>query len=103
MKTELTISLEDFKLVKKFYPEFSKKEGIKTNECVIGWSEIMPVVEKINNVITDKQKEFPAYLDLDDPKGWRAWSYRAIPHIQPIGIIYQKAIDFIKWYNTQHP
>jgi len=93
----------------KQFPDGSKRiaykqAGLKTHYGDIeryssDWDWLMPVVEKWNNLVSDKQKEFPESKSVDDPTGWKAWSYRAITHIQPIDLVYARLIRGIKWYN----
>lgn len=63
------------------------------------WDWLMPVVEKWNSISKQKQRELPDYLDLDDSKGWRAWSYRFVHLTTDINYVYDKLMDAIKWYN----
>lgn len=68
------------------------------------WDWIMPVVEKIEQIIDSKMKELgPEITDLNDPKGWRAWDYQRIDLSTKIDEVYKSVIEFIKWYNQQKP
>jgi|SRR6478609_6543460 len=71
-------------------------------ECMPDWNTLMPVVEKIEQVIKDKLKELgPEITELDDPKGWRAWDYRRVHLTTNIKHVYEETVEFIDWYETQ--
>jgi hypothetical protein len=64
------------------------------------WDWLMPVVEKWNNISKKKQAVLSDYyLDLDNPDGWRAWSYRWVHLTTDINYVYDKLLESIKWYN----
>lgn len=63
------------------------------------WDWLMPVVVKCNEIATVKQKEFIEDKDLDDPTGWKAWSYRWIHLSTNIDAVYKQVVKFIQWYN----
>jgi hypothetical protein len=98
---EVKISAEDFKLIKSFLPSFSRAAGIKTNDYVIDWNSLMPVVEKINQSgfgalhinrteiflhrYTEKKRE--ELLDIMH-KG------------SMIEAVYKAVLEFINWYTS---
>lgn len=88
---EIQITLEDFKLIKSFYSEFDRKQGINTNKFVIGWSEIMPVVEKIHKM-WGQEIIYPCtyWHRINKLEIW-----------MPISVVYEKVVDFISWYINQ--
>lgn len=47
---ELKITLEEFKLIKSFYPAFTRKNRSKTNDFIIDWNSLMPVVDHIERL-----------------------------------------------------
>lgn len=53
------------------------------------WSDLMPVVEKIDNTIKTTK--------------WirGAWSIQELPITEKIDVVYKYVVEFIKWYNTQ--
>lgn len=106
MKT-IKISREDFKLIKSFLPSFCRAKSILSNDFIIDWNELMPVVEKIESlipVVTTKSHTQGDYNDF----------YIVIPdqlHHEPnsfggslptkIQSVYKAVIEFIKFYNSQ--
>jgi hypothetical protein len=64
------------------------------------WNSLMSVVEKIEKLCESKQKDFPEDKDLDDPTGWRAWSYRYIDLSTDITYMWKQVVQFIQWYNN---
>lgn len=64
------------------------------------WNSLMPVVEKCYAISRAKQKALPDSKDLDDPTGWRAWSYRDVALSTKIDAVYKRAIEFIEFYNN---
>jgi len=62
----------------------------------IDFNRLMPVVEKCKEVRNEKEKQYPEDKDLDDPTGWRAWSYRSIHLTTDIDDVYEQVIEFIK-------
>ena len=108
MKTEneLKISVDDFKLIKQFYPEFSRKEGIKSNDFIIGWSELMPVVEKIEELYKkdfDPTEWVDSVLKGEPKKGEiKYMDVIALPLASKIDEAYKNVVDFIRWYNSQN-
>lgn len=96
----ITISLEDFKLIKAFYPEFERAKGIEkqTNDFLIDWNGLMPVVEKIEGMGYD--------FDIN------RWSVYVSEKNKPNDIKYSKGqgskikstysavIEFVKWYSN---
>jgi hypothetical protein len=63
------------------------------------WDWLMPAVEKWNSISKQKQKELEDYLDLDNPKGWRAWSYRFVHLTTDINYVRDHLVSSIQWYN----
>lgn len=123
-KTDIEITVEDFKLIKSFYPELTRIHNVISNNFIIGWSELMPVVEKI---YTSKTYEVPSTgrlvgLDItispnfcsiylpDTTEGydwvddcWCAnplFSVRFAGCESTIEAVYKSVIQFIKWYNN---
>lgn len=64
------------------------------------WNLLIPVVIKCHSLGIEKQKIFEDDLGLDDPAGWRAWSYRHIKLTTNIDYVYKCVIDFISFYNS---
>lgn len=108
---ELIISINDFKLIKSFYPEFARKAGVQTNKFIIGWSELMPVVEKIGKTeLPNGRYKFVDFnICTNDGTGWLFW-LKNVPgdQNQPqaykqngslIEKTYYAVVEFIKWYN----
>ena len=75
------------------------------------WNWLMPVVEKINKLFEEMGKKVMRDewddgedKNLDDPTGWRAWSYRIVKLATDIKYVHQKVYESIIWYNqTQSP
>lgn len=73
------------------------------------WNDLMPVVEKINKIFSEKSAELSNHSadqehltnQLDNPLHWKSWSYHYIGLSTDINIVYRKTIDALKWYNTQ--
>jgi len=76
-------------------------KGLDDLKFNISWDWLMPVVEKCHEITDKKQRQFPESKDLDDPTGWRAWSYRRIELSTDIGLVFNDVVEFIKWYNQQ--
>ena len=91
MKTdnELKITIDDFKLIKSFYTDFTRRPDIQSNEFIIGWSELMPVVHKLYDVIDDESKSFNGLVIFE------------LGIAAPIEMVYSEAVNAIKWYNQQ--
>lgn len=93
---EVTISAEEFKLVKSFFPSFTRATGIKTNDYVIDWNSLMPLVEKIESTIGTRitikgvecEISIVDYYDLQ------------IERLK-IQSVYKAVLEFIEWYNNQ--
>lgn len=67
----------------------------------VSWDWLMPVVDKINNeIIPDKEEEFPDTTSVNDPKSWKYWSYRHIKLSTDIEQVYDDVVSFIKCYNN---
>lgn len=108
MKTEndLKISAEDFKLIKQFYPEFSRKQGIKSNDFIIGWSELMPVVEKITelgfnttwNYNCETQTRYFSIYDLPYRNTAKGMQFYA----EGDNCMYNAVVKFIRWYTSKN-
>lgn len=66
------------------------------------WDQLMPVVEKIEQISKEKMQKLPTPgVDLDDHTGWRSWDYHR-PDLTPdIGKVYKEVIEFIEWYNSE--
>ncbi len=65
------------------------------------WDWLMPAVKKAHEICSNKQQEFRDNdSDLDDVKGWRAWSYRHVSLSTNIEEVFEEIIEFIKWYNA---
>lgn len=109
METEtsnkVTISAEDFKLIKSFLPSFSRAAGIKTNDYVIDWNSIMPVVEKIESLDDEKSVSINGTLCLikGDHTAVGGWDLITASCDGPTKIqaVYKAVVEFIKWYNNQ--
>lgn len=116
MKNELIITLDDFKLIKSFCPEFNRKGGIETNDFIIGWAELMPVVEKIESIYDDHHGYFGVHISsnectiqgtylrlfLDNSDYGRV--YMSDPNAilsTKIKTTYYNVVQFIKWYSNK--
>lgn len=65
------------------------------------WNWLMPVVKKCQTISSKKQVELKDIQDdLDNPNGWRAWSYRNINLNTDIERVYKSVIRFIEFYNS---
>lgn len=86
---EITISLDDFKLIKSFMPEFVRAQR-NNNDFVITWSELMPVVHKILKTIEPPRGQgWPyCYIQLEAARVGNSIEY-----------VYQRTIEVIRWYN----
>lgn len=92
------ITLEDFRFIKAFYPEFRRKLGIESNSFIIGWSELMPVVEKIE----DMGYYFTIYRwSCTVSEAWKDETRHGISTDSKIKAVYTSVLTFIKWYNNQ--
>ena len=106
---ELKITSHEFKLIKGFYSEFIRKPGIKSNDYIIGWSELMPVVEEIESI------EEPVSLNPERGTYWPYWIKRCKKAVEvynddqilfgvggnDIKSMHKAVVEFIKWYNQQ--
>jgi hypothetical protein len=95
-KMEIQITLEDYKLIKSFYLEFTRKQ-ISSNDFIIGWSELMPVVEKIVQL---KGSHFLYDHTVLEIFMWGKSIVR-IGNASMIENYYNGVVEFIKWYNAQ--
>ena len=64
------------------------------------WNWLMDVVIKCHEIGDAKEKQFPEDKNLDEPTGWRAWSYRRVGLSTNIEHTYKNVVNFIKWYNA---
>jgi hypothetical protein len=113
---ELQITIDDFKLIKSFYPEFTRKQ-VESNTFVIGWSELMPVVEKIENIrhigidavylqIEGRKCQIWTYFDVkeflrltgDDKNEGNKFKVQHSAKTK-LDATYHSVVEFIKWYN----
>jgi hypothetical protein len=97
----ITISLEDFKLIKAFFPEFERAKGIETNDFVIDWDGLMPVVEKINKIASDLNIRGNHFLSVNGED--TAYTHDKIHEYVCYVMLeqaYGKVVEFIKWYNS---
>lgn len=106
MKT-LTISKEDFKLIKVFHPTFSRAKGIQTNEFVIDWNSIMPVVEQIEDLgivsnISGVWGKFASHICKFTKIEDQAAVYARKTDDCKLTTVYATVVEFIKRYNA-HP
>lgn len=92
-RMEIQITIEEFKLIKAFLPEFSRKQ-IESNDFIIGWSELMPVVEKIADL----------YEESDHDRHWNKSvdKLRSSILFADIVVVHQAVVYFIRWYNTHN-
>lgn len=68
------------------------------------WDWLMPVVEKITNILKEKQHVPIGSLEYDkyDQQWKRLFNYQSYNFFQADIIpIYNAMLDFIKWYNSQ--
>ena len=111
---EVTISAEDFKLIKSFFPSFKRATGIKTNDYVIDWNSIMSVVEFLAEPVVKGDQlirsgvditifykacelEFSPDEDFEDMEDFTT-------HTQgetKIESVCKAVLAFIEWYNNQ--
>lgn len=105
---EVKISLDEFKLIKSFYPGFTRKQ-IASNDIVIGWSELMPVVEKIDAMPETSFEMYPAYSGIGSRVGVgvqittprKDFKILVLPNGRTrIEVVYKAVLEFINWYNT---
>ena len=102
---DLQITLEDFKLIKAFYPDFQRKQGIQTNNIIIGWSELMPVVERIESIpIPNDTTTYNFQIHKIFTKIWEPFENHN-PLIYNSGntkieSVHKSVIDFIKGHNS---
>lgn len=114
MKTETIISVSDFKLIKTFYPSFTRLRTSAANDYVIDWNGIMPVVDVVGKTIILREGKYGNTIDFqitnNDNIGWIYW-LKNVPgdQNQPqsypiekdmIDRVTKSIIDFIKWFNT---
>lgn len=68
------------------------------------WNWLMAVITKCQKVCKEEQyKRHGIEGDLDDPKGWRSWSYRYVQLSTDIDSMWRKCVEFIQWYNNNQP
>jgi hypothetical protein len=102
---ELKVPVGEFRLIKSFHPEFSRKQAIESNDYMIGWSELMPVVQRIERLYS---KNFPPDFVQQLLAGKKEiidhhyMDVVAIPLATPISEVYENVVTFVKWYNTQN-
>lgn len=113
MKT-IEISIEEFKLIKAFYPDFSRAQGYsQTNKFFIDWNELMPVVEKIESLKFEVDICKDSCLIMNDLTGVsepitninlpynKRFEYQASgTKDSKIECTYWAIIAFIKWYSA---
>lgn len=97
---DIRITLEEFKLVKSFYPEFTRKQGIQSNDFIIGWSELMPVVEKIERMYTEEVDQFNKPLKEQALADVEYSKVLCLNITAGIEITYKSVVEFIKWYKN---
>lgn len=65
------------------------------------WNWLMLAVKKCHTISSKKQVELKDIKDdLDNPNGWRAWSYRYITFNTDIERVYKSVIRYIEFYNS---
>jgi len=103
-KNELIAEFMGFSVVKKM-PQAGAPEARfileKNLKYHTSWDWLMPVVIKCHEIGDAKEKEFPESKHLDDPTGWKAWSYRRVGLSTNIQQVYKNVITFITWLNLQ--
>jgi hypothetical protein len=97
MKSEIQITIDEFKLIKSFYPEFTRKKE-DSNDFVIGWSELMPVVEKIESLgpirfMIEKNRVMVVWAEPE-----YFWNSGTTSQTK-LQTTYDAVTEFIKWYN----
>jgi hypothetical protein len=106
---EIQITPEDFKLIKSFYSEFTRKPTIHTNAYLIGWSELMPVVEKIETGL-DRRMDVEISNNLYSSgveysvniyDAGSSIHFVLSPRKSKIEAVCKAVVEFIKWYNSQ--
>jgi len=120
MKTEIEITAEDFKLIKKFYPEFQRAKGVKSNKYIIDWNGLMPVVDKISDKASVVIRPRPLkersictiemyFIEKRKLAKETNISYEDIPPLAECNSerttfenTYKAVVEFIKWYNGQN-
>jgi len=105
---EIQITLEEFRLIKSFYPEFTRKQGITSNDFIIGWSELMPVVEKIESIQYKKYLyEIKGYTFIITGRCARITDIEGEAIIKQqvcnskIEAVYKAVVEFILYHNSQ--
>src|SRR5260221_507927 len=68
-----------------------------TFKFATSWDWLIPVVEKTRVISNTAHKELHEAHDLNDPNGWRSWSYRRVNLTTDISAVYRQVIEFIKW------
>lgn len=94
MKTrnEVKITLDEFKLIKSFYPDFTRSGGIFSNDFIIGWSELMPVVAKFRDLVYEGTKQNKHRVLMNQIWGKLYWT-----NIEDVCKI---TVEGIKWQNA---
>jgi len=64
------------------------------------WNWLMLGIEKWNLLATEMHYKLDKESDLDDHKGWRAWSYRRINLTTDKVKMYTRLVSHIKWCNN---
>lgn len=64
------------------------------------WNLLMSVVKKCHTISVEKQNQYPDEKGLDDPAGWRSWSYRYIKLSTDKEKVHEAVYQFIQWYNN---
>jgi hypothetical protein len=98
--TELKITLEEFKLIKSFYPAFTRKNRSKTNDFIIDWNSLMPVVDVVESLgyylqmskNTTNDRVYVSFMT----KQCENVAY-AHPGETRIESLYKAVVCFIKW------
>jgi hypothetical protein len=102
---ELQITLDDFKLIKSFYPEFTRKQ-VASNDFIIGWSELMPVWCKAQGFFVKEYGLMTSTFEMNGmgiqikAKDKSALKYASCWFGEPtISDVYKAVVAFLHWYN----
>lgn len=106
MKTELIISMKEFKVLHDFMPGWNVPTGTD-DSTTLDWNTFMPVVEKIESIQicgfefeVDTSRLHCRITSIVRPTGKKHLAFNGLG-ITKIEAVYKAVIEFIKWYNSQ--
>ncbi len=102
----VTISAKKFKFIKEFYPEFTRCLNISSNDFIIDWGSIMPVIEKINTIAVDDYGQMGVQINPDSCViGNLPDEELIVEYCEERGSLikttYIAVLRFIDWYNLK--